>query len=217
MDVWRLRRWPPVSWTHLLRQTTKEHCTPDDATWKRDWIIIQVFEQLVSLIILGINQARAPTVPRKESDFIMASITDLARKMRRGIEKAVAPGSNLSYAQSGEDLVLDFLTNYKPSGFYVDVGCNHPVRQSNSFRFYRKGWSGVVIDANPVFRTKFQRMRPRDRFVEACVSDAVAEVNFHVFEGDALSSISGRPLYYDPEKYGIKRVDRLISEHSRKY
>lgn len=141
----------------------------------------------------------------------MTSIADLARKARRGFEKIVAPGANLSYAQAGEDLVLDFLTDYAPRGFYVDVGCNHAKQGSNSFRFYRKGWRGIAIDANLAFGPEFRRSRPGDRFVQACVSDTVGEVDFHLFEGDALSSISGTALYDDPTKYAIKRVDRLIT------
>lgn len=34
-------------------------------------------------------------------------------------------------------------------------------------------------------------------------------MDFHIFEGDALSSISGTPLYEDPAKYIVKRIDRL--------
>lgn len=141
----------------------------------------------------------------------MASIIEMLRKARRGLEKVVAPGSNVSYAQAGEDLVLDFLINYQPTGFYVDVGCNHPSKGSNSFRFYRKGWRGVVIDANADFGPAYRRVRPRDAFVAACVSDTVAVVDFHVFKGDALSSISGKSLYNDPEKYTVNRVEQLTT------
>lgn len=141
----------------------------------------------------------------------MASIDGLARKARRGLENVIAPGSNVSYAQAGEDLVLDFLTNYQPNGFYVDVGCNHPRKGSNSFRFYRKGWRGIAIDANADFGPQYRRIRPRDRFVQACVSDTVGAVDFHVFQGDALSSISGKALFDDPEKYAVKRIEQLTT------
>ena len=131
------------------------------------------------------------------------------RLARRAIEKLAAPGSIISYAQAGEDLVLDFLTGHRPSGFYVDVGCNHPVRASNSYRFYRKGWHGIAVDANRSFARDFARMRPRDRFFHACVSDWPGEVDFHLFRDPALSSISGKPLFQSAEQYQLERVERL--------
>lgn len=118
----------------------------------------------------------------------------LPNKLRRAVEKLVAPGGNVSYAQAGEDLVLDFLNDYAPSGSYVDVGCNHPVRGSNTYRMYRKGWSGICIDAAAKFGPMFKASRPRDRFVQAAVSDQPGEVTFHHFAADELSSIGGERL-----------------------
>ena len=141
----------------------------------------------------------------------MGNLSHLGRKGRRALEIAFAPDGNVSYAQAGEDLVLDFLTGYRPLGFYVDVGCNWPRWGSNSYRFYRKGWNGVVIDANSDFAGQFATIRPRDLFVNACVSDAVEEVDLHVFAGDALSSSSGKSLYDDPGKYQVRRVDRVVT------
>ena len=135
----------------------------------------------------------------------------LWNKARRAAEKLIAPGSNVSYAQAGEDLVLDFLADYAPAGFYVDVGCNHPIRQSNTYRFYRKGWSGIAIDANPAFAQGFARHRPRDRFIRACVSDTEGQVPFHVFASDSLSSISGKQLYDNADHYRLERVEQLTT------
>ena len=51
----------------------------------------------------------------------------------------------ISYSQEGEDLVVDRLLNGKRNGFYVEVGCHHPYRYSNTFMFYKKGWRGICI------------------------------------------------------------------------
>lgn len=87
------------------------------------------------------------------------SKTSMLRKVRRAVEKIIAPHGNVTYAQAGEDVILDFLINYQPSGFYVDVGCNHPLRGSNTYRFYRKGWRGICVDANPAFASMFAKKR----------------------------------------------------------
>ena len=44
------------------------------------------------------------------------------------------------YAQEGEDAVLTCMFDKKINGFYVDIGCHHPHRFSNSYAFYRRGW-----------------------------------------------------------------------------
>ncbi len=35
------------------------------------------------------------------------------------------------------------------TGFYVDVGAHHPMLYSNTYYFYKQGWSGINIDAMP--------------------------------------------------------------------
>ena len=49
------------------------------------------------------------------------------------------------YGQLLEDRIIE---KYCPESFgkYVDVGAGHPVRGSNSYLFYRKGWRGVTVD-----------------------------------------------------------------------
>lgn len=133
------------------------------------------------------------------------------RKIRRAIEKAVAPKANISYAQAGEDLVLDFLCDYRPTGFYVDVGCNHPVRGSNTYRFYRKGWQGICVDAASKFAPMFSRSRPRDKFVRAAISDTAGSVQFNHFAQDELSSIGGERLA-DLAGYELKFVETIETE-----
>jgi FkbM family methyltransferase len=115
----------------------------------------------------------------------------------------------VSYSQAGEDLVLDFLVNYKPRGVYVDVGCNHPIKVSNTYRFYRKGWSGIAVDANVKFADLFRRHRRRDCFIRACVSDREETVAFHHFAADDLSSISGARLFDDDARYALERIEKI--------
>ena len=53
-----------------------------------------------------------------------------------------------SYSQNGEDLILIDYFNENPNGFYVDIGCHHPFRFSNTYLLYKKGWRGLNVDAN---------------------------------------------------------------------
>ena len=73
--------------------------------------------------------------------------------------RTVLPEATASYAQTEEDIVLDALLGHKVSGFYVDVGCNDPVKMSNTYRFYLRGWRGIAIDANAEFARAFDHKR----------------------------------------------------------
>ena len=57
--------------------------------------------------------------------------------------------ANLCYSQNGEDLILNRFLENKEKGFFIDVGAHHPIRFSNTYFFYKKGWSGINIDAMP--------------------------------------------------------------------
>jgi FkbM family methyltransferase len=45
--------------------------------------------------------------------------------------------------------VLFVLNHSPPKAFYVDVGANHPVRGSMTFRLDQSGWRGVCVEPNP--------------------------------------------------------------------
>ena len=132
-------------------------------------------------------------------------------KIRRGVEKLVAPYGNVSYAQYGEDLVLDALAGHRAAGTFVDVGCCHPVYGSTTYRLYRKGWRGVCVDANSEYGRLFRLFRRHDKFVSACVSDRVEEVSFHFFKQPGLNSISGEHLYDNADDYTLERVEKMTT------
>ena len=43
----------------------------------------------------------------------------------------------------GEDLFIKDYFKDKKKGFYVDVGCYHPIHRNNTFLLYKTGWSGI--------------------------------------------------------------------------
>jgi FkbM family methyltransferase len=93
-----------------------------------------------------------------------------------------------SYSQEGEDMILERFLEFRPSGFYVDVGAHHPKRFSNTYRLYRRGWRGLNIDANPGSMDLFQRVRPRDINVEAAISVTPQELTYYIFNEPALNT-----------------------------
>lgn len=94
----------------------------------------------------------------------------------------------ISYSLEGEDLILSRYFEGEKSGFYVEVGAYHPVRFSNSYLFYKKGWHGINIDARPGSMKLFNRIRPRDINIEAAISDEMEELTYYMFNEPALNS-----------------------------
>lgn len=112
------------------------------------------------------------------------------------------------YAQEGEDIVLSRLLGGDAKGFYVDVGAHHPVRYSNTFRFYRRGWRGLNIDARPGMKALFDAARPRDINVECAVGPRAGEAVFFRFEEEAVNTMDAR-LAATRQKQGFKLRDKL--------
>ena len=54
----------------------------------------------------------------------------------------------LTYSQNQEDLFIDDYFKNLKNGFYVDIGCYHPIRYNNTALLFNRGWKGVNIDMN---------------------------------------------------------------------
>ncbi len=93
-----------------------------------------------------------------------------------------------SFGQNGEDLILDRMLEKEDAGFYVDVGAHHPVRFSNTYLFYRRGWRGINIDAQPGSMRLFRKHRPRDINIECGVAARAGTLSYFRFNEPALNT-----------------------------
>jgi len=85
----------------------------------------------------------------------------------------------ISYSQFGEDIILSNIFGHERSyGSYIDVGCSHPLNYSNSYKFYRKGWSGICIDANNNYRPLWKKYRPNDIFINSAITSINGTIKF---------------------------------------
>ena len=67
------------------------------------------------------------------------------------------------FSQFGEDRVLmEILKKKMNKGFYVDVGCYHPKKHSNTYLLNKKGWKGINIDIEKKKIRVFEMARPND-------------------------------------------------------
>lgn len=99
-------------------------------------------------------------------------------------------GPLISYAQNREDVVLWRALGHVLNGRYVEVGANHPLVDSVSRAFYDRGWSGITVEPVEAFATTYRDERPRDRVVQAAITDEpVDTITLHVVPGTGLSTL----------------------------
>lgn len=108
--------------------------------------------------------------------------------------------SNVSFSQEGEDMVIERFFNKKQKGFYIDVGAHHPIRYSNTYKFYKKGWRGINIDAMPGSMDLFNKLRPNDINLEYAISDTPQKMTFYIFNGAELNTLSKEEADYRNNK-----------------
>lgn len=109
------------------------------------------------------------------------------------------------YSQSGQDALIltEFFERISGPGFpkiFVDVGCNHPVKHSNSYFFERfMNFQVLAIDALPNHQGSWASIRPAAEFLVAAVGKTRAIIEFDEIEdsggsGDMFSSVKGSSM-----------------------
>ena len=76
-----------------------------------------------------------------------------------------------SYAMDNEDSVILEYFKDKRNGFYVDVGCYHPIHRNNTYLLHKKNWNGINIDTSQLSIDLFDYMRPKDLNYNCAVSN----------------------------------------------
>jgi FkbM family methyltransferase len=92
------------------------------------------------------------------------------------------------YSQTGEDMILNQMLGSR-KGVYIDIGSGRPIWYSNTYYFYRRGWSGVLID--PIWQNiKYSRyLRPRDIAILGVVADKESDGTFYEFNSYEYSTL----------------------------
>lgn len=95
-----------------------------------------------------------------------------------------------SFSQEGEDMILKSFYEEQPhyKGFYVDVGAHHPIRFSNTYFFYKRGWKGINIDPTPDSMKAFNSIRKDDINLEIAVNNDPTPITFSCFNEPALNT-----------------------------
>ena len=102
-----------------------------------------------------------------------------------------------SYSFGTIDLLINYHFKKKKKGIYVDVGCQHPVSNNNTYMLYKKGWSGVNIDLDKKNIDLFNLERKKDFNITAAVSSG----NYK------------KKLFFYHDKSAINTIEKKISQY----
>jgi FkbM family methyltransferase len=101
---------------------------------------------------------------------------------------AVVP--RVSFAQNGEDILLDRVFE-SHVGTFMDVGACYPTIHNNTYFFYLRGWRGVNVEPLPWLRPQFDEKRPEDLNLSVAAGEAQGEMPFfEVTRSGGLSTLS---------------------------
>ena len=158
----------------------------------------------ISRIIHELNTN--PVLAKSLRGNLLQQLGTVAILNRMGDIGDISEGTQLSYAQEGESLILDRFFNFKSDGYFVDVGAHHPKRFSNTYSFYKRGWRGVNIDPTPGVKEMFDELRPEDISLSAAVSNAEGKHDFYLFSEPALNTFS-KSLAEEYQQNGCKLIE----------
>ena len=89
-----------------------------------------------------------------------------------------------------EDLAVLSYFKDKKNGFYIDVGCYHPIHRNNTYLLHKQNWTGINIDTSQFSIDLFNYMRPKDLNYNCAISNkSEVKTLFYQKELSQLSTI----------------------------
>jgi len=109
----------------------------------------------------------------------------------------------------GVDLILNDIFKNKKKGFYIDVGCHHPLLNNHTYLFYKKGWSGINIDLDFNSIDLFNFFRPKDLNIQSGISDQIGEMNLYFFHNRAAKNTISKEFGENAKQIKKIKTDTL--------
>lgn len=154
----------------------------------------------------------------------------MIKKIKEIIRRKIYKRYNISFSQGGgDDIQLNKLIKEKKPGVYVDIGCWHPVKSSNTYFFHLRGWKGICIDPNPELKKVYNFFRPNDTFINCAIGLKEEKMSYYQLKDNysAMNTLKHdyiqrhnleKEIKYivDVPIYNLKNIlDKNISEGDR--
>ena len=114
----------------------------------------------------------------------------------------------ISYSYGGIDSLVANIFKNNNDGFYVDIGCGHPIKNNNTYLLNKRGWKGINIDLDEENIDLFNIYRKKDENINIAVSNDNKEVDLYFYHSkSAINTISKEAANYQKAKVSsIKKV-----------
>jgi FkbM family methyltransferase len=113
-----------------------------------------------------------------------------------------------SWSQFGEDEILcSELSGLLQTGYYLDIGANHPAKLSNTFRLYSMGMRGITVEPDQTLSRLHGKFRPGDVQLCAASGDHDGLSKFFRLSYHALSTFS-----WDDAQNTMSKGIQLLSQ-----
>lgn len=109
--------------------------------------------------------------------------------IKQKLKELIYKRYNISFSKAGDDIQLHKLIKAQTPGVYVDIGCWHPIKASNTYYFYLRGWKGLCIDPNPELNEVYKTLRPNDNFLNFGIGSYSEKLKYYMLE-DQHSSMN---------------------------
>ena len=127
------------------------------------------------------------------------------------------------YSLFGEDRFIERYFKNKTKGFYIDVGCYHPLDGNNTQLLYRKGWSGINFDINYYSIKLFDFLRKRDTNIHSGISNKKGRlIMYYRKEINMLNTLDEKIAKmhfrngYKKKNIQVNTLNYFISKYSKK-
>ena len=114
----------------------------------------------------------------------------------------------ISYSYGGIDSLVANIFKDNNDGFYVDIGCGHPIKNNNTYLLNKRGWKGINIDLDEENIDLFNIYRKKDENINIAVSNDNKEVDLYFYHSkSAINTISKEAANYQKAKVSsVKKV-----------
>lgn len=159
----------------------------------------------------------------------------IKQELRRLIDSLSIVSGTRYYSQLAEDAILakyfyrvkrrdisfiERIFGFEPVkvGFYIDIGAYSPKRYSNTYYFYKNGWTGITVEPNLKAEKWFRMIRPKDTHLCVAVGnpdDGKFYYHANGYSGENFISSSSKIIRqgYVPQNINVMSLKDIFSKY----
>ena len=115
----------------------------------------------------------------------------------------------ISFSLTSIDLLISYIFRNKKKGIFIDIGCNHPVYNNNTYLLYKKGWRGINIDLDEKSINLFNTFRKSDLNIKQAISSKAEEVDLYFYHNKSPINTINKDLvnFHKTKPKQIKKIN----------